>query len=181
MTKLEGFSWLPVEILRIKSVGGCFVDQNEQITLVQLITILIAAYAAFVSTMVFVWNVYNRRNDRGKIRVNASFGYLVGGGVTSNIHLIFEFTNVGQKPVQLSNLGGTMYKKYVKDGRWAFVIPCRNIPIKLEPGDRHFEYFDTLQSVNDTVKDIIAYDSLNNKYLLKRKTLNRLKSEVRSL
>jgi len=149
--------------------------------MVQLITILISAYAAFLSTAVFAWNIYNAQSDRGKIRVHASFGYLVGGGASSDVQLIFEFTNVGKKPVQFTNFDGTFYKRYVRDGKWAFVITTRGIPLKLEPGDRHFEYFNNTKIIDERVKDIMAYDSLGNKYRLSRKVLKRLKSEVKSL
>lgn len=76
-----------------------------------IITLIIAGYAALISTLVFIWNVVNTIRDKGKIRVTGFFGF------TTNIYdnpyevLYYEFVNYGTKAVYLAGFGGDFTKK----------------------------------------------------------------------
>ncbi|GIP46107.1 hypothetical protein J45TS6_45660 [Paenibacillus sp. J45TS6] len=61
-----------------------------------------------------LWNIYLHFNDRGKLKVVCSIADIIGDGrvIKSNI-LSYNVTNIGRKPIYVSNIGGK-YKN--KDG-----------------------------------------------------------------
>ncbi|QMV43731.1 hypothetical protein [Cohnella cholangitidis] len=146
-----------------------------------IIALCISGYAALVATLVLFWNMYMYSNDRGKIQIGGFFGHRSDGYSPAEEILYFEFVNSGRKPILLTNFGGYTKKKYVQNGKSAFVINIPGIPKKLEPGDRHQVTLTNFECIDDTVKSMVAYDSLNNPYKMKRSILKRLQKEKKEM
>jgi hypothetical protein len=144
-----------------------------------IIAICISGYAAIVATLLLFWNMYMYSNDRGKILIGGFFGYSADGYSDSRKILYFEFVNSGRKPILLTNFGGKFKKKYIKDGKTAFVVNIPGIPIKLDPGERHQVTLTEFGCIDNTVKIMIAYDSLSNSYKMKKSLLKNLKKGKR--
>jgi hypothetical protein len=68
----------------------------------------IAIYAAFVATLVFVWNVHVWLSNGPRLKVTASMNMLVIGGLTTEQQrqkfLIVGVTNVGSKQTTITNV-----------------------------------------------------------------------------
>lgn len=55
-----------------------------------------------------------------------------------------------------------------------FLINVPGLPKKLEPGDLHQAVFENFESIDVNVRRLYAYDSIGNKFYMKRKTLRKL-------
>jgi hypothetical protein len=147
----------------------------------EVITLIISGYAALLSTGVFIWSVYWALTDKGDIKIGGFFGHLVGGIGPSKEILYFDFVNSGKRSITITTFGGKLKRKYVEDGKKAFIVNTPGLPLKLEPGDRHQVTFDDFGSVDERVKDFIAYDSVGRGYKMKRAILRRLVEEKKSM
>jgi hypothetical protein len=67
----------------------------------------VALYAAFVATMVLVWNIYVWRHSGPRLEVTATMNMLIIGGTPeeeSKTFLIVRATNVGSKKTTITNV-----------------------------------------------------------------------------
>jgi hypothetical protein len=67
----------------------------------------VALYAAFVATMVLVWNIYVWRHSGPRLDVTATMNMLIIGGTPeeeSKTFLIVRATNVGSKKTTITNV-----------------------------------------------------------------------------
>jgi len=118
------------------------------VTTVELWTIVIAAYAAVVSTFVFGWDAYKWLASGAKIDMSASLNMKVIGGIELDDKTYVSVTayNVGDRPTTITNLGGmyfeTWWRAYVtkRKPRTAFIISQpsqgQRIPYRFEVGDQ---------------------------------------------
>lgn len=144
----------------------------------------IALYGAFLSTAVFIWNIYNKANDKGKLKITAYFGDAViqpwAPAEDLKTVIYFVIVNNGSKPIVVSKLGGT-YKKIYNEEVRSFTIHMNNQNKKLEPGDEMIEIFTNLSIINDKVKNLYVYDTLGTKYKMKNTILNQLLVEQKAI
>jgi hypothetical protein len=133
----------------------------------------VAFYGAIISSVVGAWNIYQSVNDRGKLKVHCYLADIVGDGriMESNV-LTYHVTNVGKKPVFVTEIGGS-YKKSA-GGKHFLLKTRRQTPIKLEPGEIFTEYTNDLSVLSKDVMALVAIDSLSRTYKVKRKILKQL-------
>ncbi|MCZ7622717.1 MAG: hypothetical protein M5U24_09570 [Candidatus Kuenenia sp.] len=67
-----------------------------------ILTLLVAAYAALLSTYVAV---VQRQDKAPRVKVRTSYGFLTAGPQISDTHILMEAANIGEKPVTLSSVG----------------------------------------------------------------------------
>jgi len=127
------------------------------------ITLLLAVWGALLSSIALGWNFYRDISDKGKISVTFYIGNIIGGLESSDKDfLIFNVTNVGRRPIMITQVGGAHKSKH-------FLITGRNTPKMLQPGEYLTEYTDDLSILE---KDIIffgAWDSIGKIWKVKRK------------
>ena len=102
-----------------------------------LLTLLVAAYAALLSTYL----AYAQRRDKApQVKVKTSYGFLTAGPQISDTHILMEAANIGEKPVTLSSAG-----LLLPDGS-QFVIFSNNstqrLPCELTHGKNVTMWFD---------------------------------------
>ncbi|MEK5162056.1 hypothetical protein NYE69_06895 [Paenibacillus sp. FSL R5-0527] len=133
---------------------------------------IIAAYAAFVSTLVLIWNIYNSLRDKGKIKVSGFYGLLLDDYKQTQKILYYEFTNVGRKPIHLDRVATDLKREVEGAGHYIIVVP--GLPKKLEPGERHQVVLHTFDSVDENTKSLYVIDSIGKKHKMKKKELKKL-------
>jgi len=77
----------------------------------ELLTLVIAAYAAIVSTFVLAWDAYKRLASGARIDLSASMGMKVYGGVAPDDNTYISVTPliVGDRPTTITNMGGMYF------------------------------------------------------------------------
>src|SRR6266404_9207285 len=100
----------------------------------------IAVYGALVGSASLAWNIYREITNRGRLRVDVGVGNLHLSGPTFGVaeepiqrdQLMFTVTNVGRRPIFLTQIGGGyesgdyfMTPQPANEGR---------LPKRLEPG-----------------------------------------------
>jgi hypothetical protein len=145
-----------------------------------IITLSISGYAALVATIVFCWNVYLSVNDKGKIMIGGFFGYAVDGVGSGKVKILYyEFVNSGKRPVIMSSFGGYFRRGQYSNGYSQFIVNVPGLPKKLEPGERFQVTFTEFGSIDDSVKTMVAIDTLGNRYKMSRKLVRHLKKSKR--
>jgi hypothetical protein len=141
-----------------------------------ILTTFLAIWGAVVSTIAIVWNVRRDLVDRGKLRVVCYRGGLRGGygPPDPKTYLVYNVTNVGRRPVIVTNLGGARNKKT------HFVISTRSpLPRTLQHGEYFMECSD-LSIMDEQPEALWAVDSLNRYWKFPRRALRRLIREHES-
>lgn len=112
----------------------------------ELLTLIIAAYAAVVSTFVLGWDVYKWLDAGPKVRMTASAKMkIVGNGhIDPNTYVCFTAYNLGDRATTITNLGFVFYDSWVKaafrrkrpDKAFIITVPSQAqvIPYRFEPG-----------------------------------------------
>jgi len=102
------------------------------------ITAILAVWGAVLSTITLVLTLRRDLTDRGKLKVSCYIGKLVSsGGLTDETpRLVYQVTNIGRRPVNVVNIGGSY-----KDGT-NFAILKAELPQTLQPGEYFIEYVD---------------------------------------
>ena len=96
-------------------------------------TFWIALYAACLSTIVAVWNIYVGRRDRACLRVRVILGRITPDPKTL---LILTMTNTGRRPLTVVGWYGTTTKTPKGGG---FVVATSGLPLELKESARHHE------------------------------------------
>lgn len=95
------------------------------------ITLALAIWGAILSTAAIIWNIIRDVGDKGKLDVAFYIGNILGGIESPDKDLVFyKITNVGRKPITVTQVGGGFKVKH-------FLIPTLNVPKLLNPT----EYF----------------------------------------
>jgi len=101
----------------------------------------IAIYGAFLSTGMFLWNIYITYQDKPKIEIKASFGGIIGIGDKRTIFIV-EAVNTGKKAITLSSMGLRAGDQDILN------IHVKGLPHRLIENTSHSEWFYV-----DTLKD----------------------------
>ncbi len=113
---------------------------------IALIALVIAGYAAIISTGTLIWNIILGRRDKGKFRIILSVNKSSIG--KRNIYsLVLNISNIGRRPALLTHIS-IKYKRYKLR--------------RVEPGGFAFENGKRLEeSESYTCANEITYESLN--------------------
>mgnify|MGYP001566808830 CR=1 FL=1 len=96
---------------------------------------LIAVYGAFISTVALIWNIYNKLQEKPKIKVTARFGFTDMGGKISENLLIVTAVNKGKQSIYLSSIG-------LRSGNDDLLnLNTIGLPCELKGGMSHSEWF----------------------------------------
>lgn len=138
-------------------------------------TPLIAAYAAFVSTVLAVWTIYRDRRERAKLKVNASFRVLwsSAGVIDKKPHLCISMTNVGRRPLVVQGIGGA-FRETTCYGTKGFMVMPRYLPKTLNPGEYHDEIYHEFDFVKPDLRTLYAYDTTGKRWHVKTKNVKEL-------
>lgn len=151
------------------------------------ITFWIAIWGAILGTASFGWNIFRHVTDRGRLRVRCSIDFIVMPGAfplgairPRELKLTYHVTNVGRRPIFLTQIGGGYAKKH-------FMILQRETPWprELKPGDAYLGWGDQnpmdILLGNGEVKFLGAWDSMGKLYKTPRRDLQRLIAEAKRL
>ena len=86
------------------------------LTLNESLTLLIASYAAIISTFVLGWDAYKWLNEGPKVRITAQTGMkIVGGGqIDPRTYVSVTAINFGDRATTITNMGFLYYKNWFK-------------------------------------------------------------------
>jgi hypothetical protein len=133
-------------------------------------TTFLAIWGAVVSTVAIIWNIRRDLAGRGKLRVLCYLGRVVGDiPPDSRIHLVYNVTNIGRRPVVVTHIGGALRKDR------HFMVNTRGpMPRTLQPGEYFLEYSHDLSVLNERPQALWAIDSVGNYWRIPRKALRHL-------
>ncbi|MCP1289782.1 hypothetical protein NK214_06215 [Chromobacterium sp. S0633] len=144
----------------------------------EAMTLFIALYAAIISTIVFVWDVYKWRQEGPDIHITTSTGMKMVGGVVPDekTYISISADNRGSRATTITNLGLLYYKQWWKAylcRKWrdgSFVIPNplgQQIPHVLEAGARWSAAVNQDEDAERMIKSgylfVVLYCSTSNK------------------
>jgi hypothetical protein len=144
----------------------------------ETITLIIAIWGALLSTLAIGWNLYRDLMDKGRLRVNCYFGMIVqeGVGIEKENVLFWNITNIGRKPVVLTQMGGRFKDNY-------FVLKQHvTLPRTLQPGEfvtGYMEDFSIMEGKD--VKTLTAIDSIGRIYKAPRKQVREVKKDLKDV
>lgn len=148
---------------------------------IKLITIIIALYAAVISTLVLVWNIFIYRKDKGKLKVNCYFGREFGDNFQSEIELHFWITNIGRRDIIVTNL------VCIDHNKKNYLIFAGNnnspkLPKTLKPGEFVVEQIKNYEGISKIkIKKLYVSDSIGNKYFVSKKEITKLLLEFHKM
>jgi len=117
------------------------------------ITLIIAIWGAVLSTAAIVWNIIRDTGDKGKLDVVFYIGNIFGGVEPSDKDFIFfKVTNVGRKPITVTQVGGGLKVKH-------FFMPSPNIPKLLNPTEYITAQGEDFSIFDNDLKFLGAWDS----------------------
>jgi len=149
----------------------------------------IALYGAFLATVVFFWNVYTWRTNRGKLKVRCFVGRRVvqkeasvllpvDDGSVPDALLVYNVTNVGTQPITVANLGGShrRWRGWVPE-RGEFITLDRNVPATLSPSDYLSATRDQLSALG-WITTVFAIDSLGQRSLAPSEDVRKVRKAI---
>ena len=141
----------------------------ENLTVIDIITIIIAAWGAILSSFLLGWNVYRDLTNRGKLRVICRIMNKVVPGIPKDEtdYLVYEVTNVGRQPIMVTQIGG---RKNGKD----FIITSDQIPKMLKPYEYILQETTDLSFINENLLELFAIDSSNKEHKMNKSGLKKL-------
>jgi hypothetical protein len=79
-----------------------------------ILTLVIAAYAAIISTFVLGWDAYKYLASGAKINLSSTMGMKIVGGIVEDkeSYITSIAQNVGDRPTTITNLGGMYYTSW---------------------------------------------------------------------
>ncbi|MEQ1718607.1 MAG: hypothetical protein ABL907_21915 [Hyphomicrobium sp.] len=145
----------------------------------EIVTLVIAGYAAAVSTFVFGWDVYKWLDSGPKVTVYASTGMkMMGNGVNDpKTYVSVIATNRSDRPTTITNLGFLYYENWF-DAKFrrnkstkAFIIPdpsqAQRLPYRFEAGDQWIGICDQDDEVLKMIREgylfVVLYHSHSGK------------------
>ena len=129
-------------------------------------TFIVALWGALLSTLLLGWTVYRDITGRGKLNVTCS--------LFEENFLAFTVANAGRRPIMLLRVGIK-----TPNGETNF-FPLRTLPIMLLPGKYHLESCE-LSLVNEDLRYLAAWDSLENVHKAPRKVIKKLKGDIEAV
>jgi hypothetical protein len=140
------------------------------------ITLIIALWGAFLSSVTFGWNLFRDLSRRGRLRVTCYIGQIVtpGVGIDPNNYIVWNVTNIGKEPVVLTHIGGSLPQK-----QEFMVTTQRPLPQTLQSGEYFLGYGNDL-SVLARTKCLFAVDSLGRRFKAPKKQLQDMQRKYAS-
>lgn len=143
-------------------------------SIIKLITIIIALYAAVISTLLLFWNIFIYKKDKGNLIVSCYFGKEFGVNYKSETELLFRITNIGRRDIVVTSIYGIDNKKMQ-----FFIFPgfdnSPKLPKTLKPGEYIVEQVKNYEGIMKTnIKNLYVTDSIGNKYFVKKKEIKEL-------
>lgn len=149
------------------------------LSLNESLTMVIAAYAAVVSTFVLGWDAYKWLNQGPKLKVTAQTGMkIVGTGrIDSKTYVSATVVNYGDRATTLTNMGFLYYrswfKAYLNRNRadQAFIITTPSqvqiLPYRFEAGAQWIGMADKDELVDNMIREgylfVVIYSSTSGK------------------
>ena len=135
---------------------------------------IIAVYGAFISTVALIWNIYNKLQERPRIKVTAKFGFTEMGGEISDNLLIITAVNKGKNSAHLSSVG-------LRSGEDDLVnIHSIGLPCELKGGMSHSEWFKA-DKLNNRKFDFAWYKDATGKTYKSKRITKKLNNYFNSL
>jgi hypothetical protein len=135
-----------------------------------------AIYAALVSTATAAWTIYkDTHRDRGRLRLEVGFRELIDHRGIEHDIIVYRITNVGTKPVMVTNVGGLF-----KGGK-GFIVNDHGIPKKLDPGEFHSSLLRDYTGMDKGVTALTVYDSLGRTYWAGKKDVKAVNTTIAEL
>lgn len=155
---------------------------QANISLFDLITIIIAAYAAIVATVVAGWNIYVYKRDRGEVSISAGYAVAdIGPGEHTKDDFFFEITitNVGKRPVYLRrHIFGL--RNEGKGERGFLFRPDPDLPNRLEAGEPYSALFSRNHpDVDDQIVRISCSDTTGRVYKVSSGNIRKIRRDYR--
>lgn len=133
----------------------------------QGLTLLLAVWGAVVSSVALGWNIFTALRDKGRLKVEASVTRRLGDKERTP-HLSITITNVGRRPVYVTNVGGQL-KKGIDPKFPKFWMRMTGIPKMLKEAEYHTEIHPFLEKDHHKIADIHVFTSAGDCFKLDRK------------
>ncbi len=135
------------------------------LTLNETLPLIIAGYAAVVSTFVLGWDAYKWLNEGPKIRITAQTGMKIVGGIQTDPKTYVSVTavNYGDRATTITNMGFLYYTTWFKAYLWrnrynqAFIIATPSqahvLPFRFETGAQWIGMADQDEQVDRMIRE----------------------------
>jgi hypothetical protein len=139
----------------------------------ETLTITLAIWGAFLSSVTFGWNLLRDLTRRGRLRVSCYIGNIIipGVGTDPNSYLVWSVTNIGKESVVLTHIGGSLPK-----GMEFMVNTLEPLPKTLQAGENYIGYSNDL-SVLSRAKSLWANDSLGRRFKSPWRKLRKMRKQ----
>ncbi len=154
-------------------------------------TLFLAIWGAFLSSVTFGWNLFRDLRDRAKLKVQIRVrrigvglngkGFAVSpdlpiAGASTELYLVVRVVNVGRRPMQWEGWGGEYYEK--SHGRNGFNIVGEDLPKMLAERESHSEHTLLESDWLPKVKKLFIWDASGKSWKLSRWKMHELKIEA---
>jgi hypothetical protein len=146
----------------------------------ELLTLVLAAWGAAVSTAFAIWTVWHGTREDGRLRLRVYVGRVTGGRSVQPVFM-FEVVNVGRRPVYFGGVSLRGEGNKVLDHPLG---PPDDSYIKLGPGETCGERFDDhYQDVDKMLRArrIAAFDSHGRRIQISRWRMWQIRREIRAI
>jgi len=139
-------------------------------------TQLLAAWGAVVSSVAVGWNIFTALRDKGRLKVEVSITRIVGDKKRTP-HLSITISNVGRRPVYVTNVGGRLKKG--TDAKFPnFWFKTTGIPKMLKEAEYHMEVHPFVKEQHYKIDDFYVYTSADDCFKLSHKVRKRLLKDI---
>lgn len=111
----------------------------------------------------------------GTLRLDVGFRELVDHRGIEHDIIVYRITNVGTKPVMVTNAGGLF-----KDGK-GFIVNDHAIPKKLDPGEFHSSILRDYTGMEKGITALTVYDSVGRTYKASKKEVTAVNATIAEL
>lgn len=157
-------------------------------------TLVLAAYGAILSSVIFGWNLLRDLSDRAKLKLELSIRKItkVTDGkfyaalpsmalepVTEHLYLVLSVVNVGRRPMLWEGWGGKYFEPV--NGDTGFTILGQNLPKMLNEREGHREFTELDHGLMPNLKTLFMWDASGKKWNVGWWTLRKLRREAKTL
>jgi hypothetical protein len=133
----------------------------------QKVTIYLAVYGAFLSSLVFLWEIVKFYKDRPKMRVEANIRLLIGASGSAQ-KIGIDMINSGKRPVTIVSSG---FKLDVESQANVATVPDMNLPLEISEGQRHTTFVNPGTLEGRKILYAWARDATGREYFSKKRPL----------
>ncbi|MGD0628270.1 MAG: hypothetical protein ABR987_02900 [Terracidiphilus sp.] len=154
-------------------------------------TLFLAIWGAFLSSVTFGWNLFRDLRDRAKLKLRIRVrrigvgqngkGYAISpdlpiAGASSELYLVARAVNIGRRPMQWEGWGGEYYEE--RNGRKGFVIVGEDLPKMLAERESHSERTLLEGGWLPNVKRLFIWDASGKSWKLSLWQMHKLRTEA---